>query len=71
MNIKERKLNLIQSLLTLEDEKSISFLEAYFQFSLEEMSQQELINRAKKSMEEISADKITSQEDLEAESKLW
>lgn len=71
MNIKERKLNLIQSLLTLEDEKSISFLEAYFQFSLEEMSQQELINRAKKSMEEISASKITSQEDLEAESKLW
>ena len=71
MNIKERKLNLIQSLLTLEDEKSISFLEAYFQFSLEEMSLQELINRAKKSMEEISAGKITSQEDLEAESKLW
>lgn len=71
MNIKERKLNLIQSLLTLEDEKSISFLEAYFQFSLEEMSQQELVNRAKKSIEEISANKITSQEDLEAESKLW
>lgn len=71
MDIKERKLNLIQSLLTLENEESISFLEAYFQTLSQELTKADLIKRAQKSMEEISCGEVISQKDLEEESKLW
>lgn len=71
MDIKERKLNLIQSLLTLENEESISFLEAYFQTLSQELTKADLFKRAQKSKEEISCGEVISQEDLEEESKLW
>lgn len=47
MSIRERKLNLVESLLKLENEESISFLEAYLKVKHEPMTREELSKRDK------------------------
>ncbi len=71
MDIQNRKLDLIKSLISIEDEESIGFLEAYFREKPYRLTQNELIARAHLASENIAAGKYKSQEDLEKESESW
>ena len=71
MDIQSRKLNLIKSLVSIEDEESIRFLEDYLNQKPSKFTKEELIARAGIASEEISAGKYRTQEELEEESKNW
>lgn len=71
MSIRERKLNLVESLLRLENEESISFLEAYLKVKHGPMTKEELSKRAINSSQEILEWKVIEQDELEKESEKW
>lgn len=71
MDIQSRKLDLIKSLISIEDEESIVFLEAYLKSKPYQFSKEELISRAELASENISSGKYQGQDDLEKESESW
>jgi hypothetical protein len=71
MDIQNRKLDLIKSLISIEDEESIDFLEAYLKATPYRLSKSELLNRAELASENIISGKYQSQDDLEKESDSW
>ncbi|MDO8966173.1 hypothetical protein [Algoriphagus sp.] len=71
MNIQNRKLELIKSLISIEDEGSIDFLEAYLKAKPYRLTKSELLNRADLASENIVSGKYQNQDDLEKESESW
>lgn len=78
MNLETRKLNAIEYLIGLQDEKVFSRIEATIIQSKQEkdgelkpLSQRQLVDRAKKSNDDYLAGKIKTQEELEVESENW
>ena len=78
MDLQTRKLNLIEHLIRLQDEKIFSRIEELINKSLtsddkalKRFTKKELIERAKKSNVDYHAGNIRTQEQLEADSKNW
>lgn len=76
VNIQNRKLNIIEQLITLDDDMILKQVEdlinkSIHQPSLKRLTQQELINRAKQSEKDIANGAIYSQEDVEKLSENW
>ena len=78
MDLKTRKLNAIEYLIGLQDEKAFSRIEATILQSKKEierklkpLSQKQLLERAKKSNKDYASGKVKSQEELEIESENW
>lgn len=78
MDLKIRKLNAIEYLIGLQDEKVFSRIEAMILQSkkdsereLKPLSQRQLLERARKSNKDYSSGKIKTQEELEIESESW
>ena len=78
MDLQTRKLNLIEYLVGIKDEKVFSNIEKIINSFANDSSQiskpftrEELIERAKKSNGDYLAGNVKSQEKLEAESKNW
>lgn len=77
MDLQTRKLNVIEYLIGLDDEKVFSKIEAAIfknkkvAKKLHPFTQQEIITRAQQSNSDYLMGKIVTQEELEAESKNW
>jgi hypothetical protein len=79
MDLQIRKLTLIEWLARLQDEATIHKIEnlqkkariVAYEESLKPMTSKELIERAKRSNDDIAAGRIISTEDLEKESANW
>ena len=78
MDLKTRKLNAIEYLIGIQDEKVFSRIEAaIFQSKkdkereLKPLSQRQLLERAKKSNKDYTSRKVKTQEELEIESENW
>jgi hypothetical protein len=71
MDMQNRKLELIKSLISIDDEESIVFLEAYLKSKLYPFPKEELHSRAELASENILSGKYQSQDDLEKESESW
>ena len=78
MDLQARKLNVIEYLISLQDETLFSRIEATIfetkkktNKDLKPFSQQELIERAKKSNSDYQSGHYKTQEELEQESKKW
>ena len=76
MDIQARKLNLIEYLIALKDERILSRIEsAVFEDKAKKVfkpfSQEELLARAKKSNDDYIAGRYKTQEQLEKESANW
>jgi hypothetical protein len=78
MNIQTRKLNIINYLINLDDEKELMRIETEIlksRSSLEiiykPLSNDELLLRVKESMEDYKKGNYTAQDDLEDESEKW
>lgn len=78
MDLKTRKLNAIEYLIGLQDEKVFSKIEAMILQSKKDsegqfkpLSQRQLIERAKKSNKEYDFGNVKPQEELELESENW
>jgi predicted transcriptional regulator len=78
MDLQTRKLNLIEHLIRLQDEKIFSRIEELINKSLtsddkilKRLTKKELMERAKKSNADYQAGHFKTQEQLEADSKNW
>ena len=77
MDLKTRKLNVIESLIKLKDEKLFSKIEALIQKEASDsnenkpFTQEQLLERANKSNDDYLAGRVTSQEELESQSEKW
>ncbi|MCB8965204.1 MAG: hypothetical protein H6536_09250 [Bacteroidales bacterium] len=78
MDLKTRKLNAIEYLIGLQDEKVFSRIEATILQSKKEnerglkpLSQRQLIERAKKSNKDYTSGQVKTQDELEIESENW
>ncbi len=80
MDLQTRKLNIIEYLIGLRDEKIFDMIESTIieskskqvaEKNVKPLSKQELIDRAKKSSSEYNNGKFVSQSQLEKESKNW
>jgi len=74
MDLQTRKLNIIQFLLNLQDEKLFSKIESLIlskESDSKPLTKNELIHRAKKSNEDYLAGKFMTQEELEMKSENW
>lgn len=74
MDLQTRKLNLIQYLVSLQDEKLFSKIESLIvakQQELNPFTKEELIQRAEKSNQDYLAGKFISQDELEIQSENW
>ena len=78
MDLQTRKLNIIEYLIGLRDEKIFSLIEDLIRKSrsgqdidYRPLTQEELIERAKESNKDYISGNITDQEELEKESKSW
>lgn len=74
MDLQTRKLNLIQYLVSLQDEKLFSKIESLIvanENELKPFTKDELIERAEKSNADYLAGKFISQEELEIQSENW
>lgn len=78
MNLETRKLNAIEYLIGLQDEKLFNRIEAAIiqskkekEIELKPLSHRQLIERAKKSNKDYLAGKVKTQEELEVESENW
>lgn len=75
MDLKTRKLNVIESLIKLQDENLISKIEALIQkrtsdsSDLKPFSKEQLLERAEKSNINYLAGRVISQEELESQSE--
>lgn len=77
-NLQLRKINLIEFLLGIQDEKLFSKVESTIHKSLKSVkpgdiifSQDDLINRAEFSNKQIRKGHVMSQKDVEAQSRNW
>lgn len=76
MDLQSRKLNLIEYLIKLQDESLFNKIESIIQSKMDEnelrsFTQEEYVDRAKKSNEDYLSGKTISQDDLESLSKKW
>lgn len=77
MDLQTRKLNVIEYLIGIDDEKIFSKIEATIfstaekNTSIKPFTQEELLVRAKLANEDYSAGRVTTQEELETESEKW
>jgi predicted transcriptional regulator len=78
MDLQTRKLNLIENLIRLQDEKTFRKIEEIVNKSLtsddkilKRLTKKELMERAKKSNADYQAGHFKTQERLEADSKNW
>lgn len=73
MDLQTRKLNLIQYLIDLKDEKLFSKIESFItkDQDLKPFTKDELMQRAEKSNQDYLAGKFISQEKLEIQSENW
>ncbi len=78
MNLQTRKLNMIEYLIGLQDEKVLKTIEATIGMalknvnnSLNQFTDEELIERAKKSDSDYISGNFNTQEQLEIESQNW
>ncbi len=76
LKIQDRKLNIIEQLIILNDDDVFKQVEDIINNSLNrpiisKFSMTELKNRAKKSNEEIKNGNLISQEDIETQSQSW
>ena len=78
MDLQTRKLNIIEYLIGLKDEKMFRIIEDLIKTSKRAkklpsrpFTEQELIERAKKSNKDYLAGNFTDQDELEIESKKW
>ena len=78
MDLQSRKLNLIEYLVNITDEKIIKVFEDMINMSkseknktLEPFTQQELLKRAKKSSQDYFEGNIKTQDRVEVESNNW
>ncbi len=76
MDLQTRKLNVIEYLIGIDDEKFFSEIEtAVFKntkaVTFRPFTKEELIIRAQQANNDYSSGKITTQEELEAESEKW
>jgi predicted transcriptional regulator len=78
MDLQTRKLNLIEHLIRLQDEKTFRKIEEIVNKSLtsdnkilKRLTKKELMERAKKSNADYQAGHFKTQEQLEADSKNW
>lgn len=77
MDLKTRKLNIIEYLIHLQDEKLFSKIESLIQNKADDRStikpftREQLLERAKKSNEDYITGRVTTQEELEIQSEKW
>ena len=78
MDLQTRKINIIEYLIGIKDEKIFSIIEDLIKKSKSDkeltyrpFTQQELIERAKESNKDYLAGNFTDQDELEVESKNW
>ncbi|MDD3789836.1 MAG: hypothetical protein PHO94_14250 [Petrimonas sp.] len=77
MDLRTRKLNVIEYLIGLDDEEVFSKIEATIFENKKQLkkfrpfTRQDLIARANRSNEDYEAGRIITQEDLEVESENW
>lgn len=71
MDIQNRKLDLVKSLISIDDVESIEFLEAYLKIKPYRLTEDALLERAQLASEQIAAGKYKSQDEAEKESKTW
>ena len=77
MDLQTRKLNLIEYLIGLQDENTFGIIEDTIKRTknlsqpIKPFTQEELIERAKKSNDDYLAGNFKSQEQLESESRNW
>jgi hypothetical protein len=78
MNLQTRKLNVIEYLINLQDDKIFSMIEsAIFESKKQEtkkaksLTQKNLIERAKRSNEDYKAGRVKIQKQIEKESENW
>ncbi len=76
MNTQIRKLNIINYIINLDDDKEIRRIEAEILKNLKEKdykpyTQEELLARVKESMEDYKKGNFLTQDDLEDESEKW
>ena len=78
MNLQTQKLNIIESLLQLNDKNVLTEIETYLKSKLavtaenkKPFTKKELINRATKSNKNIASGKVLTQSKLEKTSELW
>ncbi len=78
MNLQTQKLNIIESLLQLNDKNVLAEIETYLKSKLavtvenkKPFTKKELISRANKSNKNIDSGKVVKQSKLEKTSELW
>ena len=78
MDLQTRKLNAIEYLISLQDERifnkievTINSVKAQKTATLKPLTKKQLVDRAKKSNEDYSAGRFKSQDQLEIESESW
>ena len=78
MNLLAQKLSIIESLIQLNDKKTLSKIEDFLSNSLvnsnsspKNLTKKDLINRAKKSNKNIADGMVVSQKKLEKDSDSW
>ena len=76
MNTQTRKLNIINYIINLDDDKEIRRIEAEILKNFKEKdykpyTQEELLARVKESMEDYKKGNFLTQDDLEDESEKW
>lgn len=76
MNIQDRKLNIIEQLIILNDEEIFNKVEALINSSikkppLKKLTKEELENRARISNKNIEEGEVFSQEDVEKTAQNW
>ncbi len=74
MDLKTRKLNIIEYVIQMEDENMVTEIETLIYKRGDEGSpftKEQLIARAQKSKEDYLAGRVISHEELERESKKW
>lgn len=77
MDLKSRKLNIIEYLINLQDERLFSKIEALIQDKssdnrdLEPFTKKQIVERTRKSNNDYEAGRVITQEELENQSENW
>jgi len=73
MDLKTRKLNIIEYLINLQDEQLFTKIEALIQDNkdIKPFTKKEFLERVRESNEDYTAGRVISQEELESQSQNW
>lgn len=72
MDLQTRKLNIIEYLLNLQDERLMGIIEnTIYQFDDKPFTEEQLVERAKRANQDYALGKFIDQAILEEESKKW